>query len=146
MVHRQSPTITAASALAGPGPTRDEQRAASAASVAEERCIESAQRCDNTKQSSVDSVLENTYKAARVEGMKGVAIKHRITAAEMKLRMMNENRAYYVAAAANSVTGKANLNQKIKSVIDNLPNTFEDLTGEHLNNDGDKHNDNNNLV
>ena len=54
----------------------------------------------DSKQSSADLALENTYKAARVEGMKGVAIKHRITAAEMKLRMMNENRAFYVAAAA----------------------------------------------
>ena len=61
--------------------------------------------------------------------MKGVAIKHRITAAEMKLRMMNENREYYVAAAEDTATGEAELNKKIKSVIDNLPDSFEDLTG-----------------
>ena len=79
----------------------------------------------------MDSVLKNTYKAAQVEGMKGVAIKHRITAAEMKLRMMNKNRAFYVAAAADTATGEAQLNKKIKTVIDNLPDTFEDLTGDN---------------
>ena len=62
--------------------------------------------------------------------MKGVAIKHRITAAEMKLRMMNENREYYVAAAEDAVSGEVELNKKIKSVIDNLPDSFEDLTGQ----------------
>jgi hypothetical protein len=63
--------------------------------------------------------------------MKGVAIKHRITAAEMKLRMMAENREYYVAAAADTATGEAELNKKIKDVIDNLPDKFEDLTGDN---------------
>ncbi len=57
----------------------------------------------------------------RVEGMKGVAIKHRITAAEMKLELMNENWEYYIAAAADVSQGAMELNQKIKSVIDNLP-------------------------
>ena len=136
MVHRQSPSIINAAALAAPGQTRNEQRSVSALSYAEERRVESVKRHSNpsskqsSKQSSVDSVLENTYKAARVEGMKGVAIKHRITAAEMKLRMMNENRAFYVAAAADTATGEAELNRKIKTVIDNLPDTFEDLTGD----------------
>ena len=63
--------------------------------------------------------------------MKGVAIKHRITAAEMKLRMMNENREFYIAAAADAAKGALELNQKIKSVIDNLPDKFEDLTGDN---------------
>ena len=80
------------------------------------RRAESTKR-HQSKQTSGDSELERTFKAARVEGMKGVAIKHRITAAELKLRMMNENRAYYVAAASDAV-------------IDNLPDTFEDLTGQ----------------
>ena len=128
MVHRQSPTITAAAASVEPGPTRDQQHAAAIASVASERRVESVKRHQN-KQSAVDLTLESTYKAARVEGMKGVAIKHRITAAEMKLRMMNENREYYVAAAEDTATGEAELNKKIKSVIDNLPDSFEDLTG-----------------
>ena len=132
MVHRQSPTITAAAAHAEPGPTRDEQRAAVAVSIAAERRMESSKRHQQAKPSEVDSALEKTYKSARVEGMKGVAIKHRITAAEMKLRMMNENRAFYVAAAADTATGEAELNKKIKSVIDNLPDTFEDLTGDTL--------------
>lgn len=69
--------------------------------------------------------------------MKGVAIKHCITAAEMKLRMMNENRAYYVAAAEDAVSGEAELNKKIKSVIDNLPDSFEDLTGKEKNDNED---------
>ena len=129
MVHRQSPTIIAAAAHAYPGPTRDQQRAAVAESIGAERRIESSKRHQQSKPSAVDSALENTYKSARVEGMKGIAIKHRITAAEMKLRMMNENRAYYVAAAVDSATGEAELN-KIKSVIDNLPEKFEDLTGD----------------
>lgn len=67
--------------------------------------------------------------------MKGVAIKHSITAAEIKLRMMNENRAYYVATTKDAVSGEAELNKKIKSVIDNLPDSFEDLTGQEK---GDK--------
>jgi hypothetical protein len=62
--------------------------------------------------------------------MKGVAVKHRITAAEMKLRMMNENREYYIAAAEDTATGEAELNKKIKHVIDTLPDKFEDLTGD----------------
>ena len=133
MVHRQSPAIINAAANAAPGPTRDEQRAASAASLAKERQVESVQRHSkqSSKQSSVDSLLEKTYKAARVEGMKGVAIKHRITAAEMKLRMMNENREFYIAAATDAAKGALELNQKIKSVIDNLPDKFEDLTGDN---------------
>jgi hypothetical protein len=132
MVHRQSPTVTAAAALAEPGPTRDEQWAASAASLSQERRVESAKRNQSTKQSSdADLVLENTYKLARVEGMKGVAIRHRCTAAEMKLRMMDENRAYYVAGADDAVSGEMELNKKIKRVIDNLPQTFEDLTGDN---------------
>ena len=106
MVHRQSPTIIAAAAHAEPGPTRDEQRAAVAGSIAAERRIESSKRHQQAKSSDVDSSLEKTYKSARVEGMKGIAIKHRITAAEMKLRMMNENRAFYVAAAADTATGE----------------------------------------
>ena len=131
MVHRQSPTIISAVANAEPGPTRDEQRAASAATVAAERRVESGKRHLQAKLKSGESALEKTYKSARVEGMKGVAMKHRITAAEMKLRMMNENREYYVAAAADAETGEAELNKKIKSVIDNLPDTFEDLTGDN---------------
>ena len=137
MVHRQSPTIIAAAAHADPGPTRDQQRAAVAESIGAERRIESSKRHQQSKPSAVDSALENTYKSARVEGMKGVAIKHRITAAEMKLRMMNENRAYYVAAAVDSATGEAELNKKIKSVIDNLPEKFEDLTGDKSEVDAD---------
>ncbi len=35
----------------------------------------------------------------------------------MKLRMMNKNRVFYVAAAANTMTGKAELNKKIKDFI-----------------------------
>jgi hypothetical protein len=134
MVHRQSPTIINAAALATPGKTHDEQQSVSAASIAQERRLESVKRHQSkqsSQKSSVDSVFENTYKAAQVEGMKGVAIKHRITAAEMKLRMMNENRAFYVAAAADTATGEAQLNKKIKTVIDNLPDTFEDLTGDN---------------
>ena len=140
MVHRQSPTIINAAANAAPGGSRDDQRAASAAIVVQERRVESEGRhkrlqsskqssAESSKQSSADLALENTYKAARVEGMKGVAMKHRITAAEMKLRMMNENREFYIAAAADAAKGALALNQKIKSVIDNLPDTFEDLTG-----------------
>ena len=83
-----------------------------------------------SKQSAADLALEKTYKSARVEGMKGVAMKHILTAAEMKLKMMNENRAFYVAAAADTASGEAEFNKKIKSVINNLPDTFEDLTGE----------------
>ena len=79
-----------------------------------------------------------TYKSVHVEGMKGITIKHCITAAEMKLRMMNENWAFYVAAAADTATGKAELNKKVKSVIDNLPDKFEDLTGDNLDDDGNK--------
>ena len=70
--------------------------------------------------------------------MKGVAMKHQITAAEMKLRMMNKNGEYYVAAADDAVTGEAELNKKIKSVIDNLPDTFEDMTGEKSDDEGEK--------
>ena len=40
MVHRQSPTIIAAAAHAEPGPTRDEQRAAVAGSIAAERILQ----------------------------------------------------------------------------------------------------------
>ena len=86
------------------------------------------------------SALENTYNSARVEGMKGVAIKHCITATEMKLRMMNENRAFYVAAAADTATGEAEQNMKIKSIIDSLPDKFEDLTGDNLDDDDNKDN------
>ena len=136
MVHRQSPAIINQAADADPGAPREVQRAASAAVVARERRVESNQRHETNEASrkqrasvSADTALEETYKAARVEGMKGVAIKHRITAAEMKLRMMNENRAHYVAAAEDAVSGEAELNKKIKSVIDNLPDSFEDLTG-----------------
>ncbi len=141
MVHRQSPAVINAAALAAPGPTRDEMRSVNSISYAQDRRVESVQRHSkqaskqaakqSSKQSSVDSLLENTYKAARVEGMKGVAIKHRITAAEMKLRMMNENREFYIAAAADAAKGALELNQKIKSVIDNLPDKFEDLTGDN---------------
>ena len=56
----------------------------------------------------------------------------------MKLRMMNKNREYYVAAADDAVTGEAELNKKIKSVIDNLPDTFEDLTGEKSDDEEEK--------
>ena len=45
--------------------------------------------------------------------------------------MMNKNREFYVAAAADTATGEAQLNKKIKTVIDNLPDTFEDLTGDN---------------
>ena len=139
MVHRQSPAIINQAADGKPGQTRDDMRAASAAVVAQERRVESLTRhgtnaARKEKQKTlVDTALEDTYKAARVEGMKGVAIKHCITAAEMKLRMMNENRAYYVAAAEDAVSGEAELNKKIKSVIDNLPDSFEDLTGKEKN-------------
>ena len=133
MVHRQAPAIINAAANADPGITRDKQQAArSAVDVGQERRVESGkghQRLQSKQSSSVDLALENTYKAARVEGMKGVAMKHRITAEEMKLRMMNENREFYIAAAADAAKGALALNQKIKSVIDNLPDTFEDLTG-----------------
>jgi hypothetical protein len=50
----------------------------------------------------------------------------------MNLKMMNENRAFYVAAVADTASGEAELNKKIKSVIDNLPDTFKDLTGEKI--------------
>jgi hypothetical protein len=141
MVHRQSPAIINAAANAEGGSiTRNEQRAASAALVTQERRVESVKRhqrpsqqsssAELAKQSSADLALEKTYKSARVEGMKGVAMKHILTAAEMKLKMMNDNRAFYVAAAADTTSGEAELNKKIKRVIDNLPETFEDLTGE----------------
>ncbi len=142
MVHRQSPTIINAAANAKGGVTRNEQRDASAALVTQERRVESVKRhqrlqsskqsssAELAKQSSADLALEKTYKSARVEGMKGVAMKHILTAAEMKLKMMNDNRAFYVAAAADTASGEAELNNKIKRVIDNLPETFEDLTGE----------------
>jgi hypothetical protein len=141
MVHRRSPTIINAAANATPGPTRAVMRAASAASVAQERRVESVarhhrvesvarnERGAKAKQSSPDNELESTYKAARVEGMKGVAMKHRVTVAEMKLRMMNENREFYIAAAADASQGALELNRKIKSVIDNLPDSFDDLRG-----------------
>ena len=112
--------------------------AASATTVAVERCVELGKRHLQAKQQSVDSALEKTYKSACVEGIKGVAMKHHITAAEMKLRMMNENREYYVAAAADAETGKADLNKKIKSVINNLPDTFKDLTGDNSDDEGGK--------
>jgi hypothetical protein len=51
--------------------------------------------------------------------------------------MMNENRAYYVAAADDAVSGEAELNKKIKSVIDNLLDSFEDLTGKEKNDNED---------
>ena len=79
----------------------------------------------------MNSELEETYEAARVEGMKGVGIKHRITAAEMKLRMMNKNIEYYIAVAVDTSAGEAELNGKIKSVFDNLPDTFKDLKGDN---------------
>ena len=149
MVHRQSPTIINAAANAEPGVTRNEQRAASAALVVQERRVESGKRhqrlkssnqssAESSKKSSADLTLEKTYKAARVEGMKGVAMKHLLTAAEMKLKMMNENRAFYVAAAADTASGEAELNKKIKSVIDNLPDTFEDLLGEKEDDNADE--------
>lgn len=56
-------------------------------------------------------------------------MKHRVTVAEMKLRMMNENREFYIAAAADASQGALELNRKIKSVIDNLPDSFDDLRG-----------------
>ena len=65
-------------------------------------------------------------------------MKHLLTAAEMKLKMMNENRAFYVAAAADTASGEADLNKKIKSVIDNLPDTFEDLLGEKEDDNADE--------
>jgi hypothetical protein len=83
------------------------------------------------KQSSADLELESTYKAARVEGMKGVAIKHHITAAEMKLQIMNKNRVLYFLVSTDVAKGTLELNQKIKSVINNLPDSFKDLAGEH---------------
>ena len=134
MVHRKSPTIINAAANAMPGVTRNVQHANSAASVAQERHVESNARHErtstaNAKLASPDNELEATFKAARVEGMKGVAIKHRITAVEMKLKWMNENQEYYIAAAADTSQGAMELNRKIKSVIDNLPESFEDLTG-----------------
>ncbi len=97
MIQRQSPTIINQAADAEPGQTREEQRTASASIVARERRVESNKRHETSKASKkqqmlMETALEDTYKAAGVEGMKGVAIKHRITAAEMKLRMMNENR------------------------------------------------------
>ncbi len=64
--------------------------------------------------------MEKTYKSALAEGMEGGAIKHCITVAEMKLRMMNKSREYYVAAVADAVIGVAEFNKKIKSVINNL--------------------------
>ena len=45
--------------------------------------------------------------------MKGIAIKHQIDAAEMKLWMMNQNHEFYVAAAANSEEGALELNKKM---------------------------------
>jgi hypothetical protein len=42
--------------------------------------------------------------------MKGVAVKHRITAAEMNLRMIYENWEFYIAAAADASQGALELN------------------------------------
>jgi hypothetical protein len=116
MVHCKSPTIINAAANAMPGPSRTVMRANAAASVAQECRVESNSRHEqtstaNAKQSSPDNELEATFKAARVEGMKGVAIKHRITAAEMKLKLMNENREYYIAVAADANQGAMELNR-----------------------------------
>jgi hypothetical protein len=53
MVHRQSPAIINAAALAAPGPTCDKQRSVNAISYAQERRVESVQR--HSKQSSKQS-------------------------------------------------------------------------------------------
>ena len=126
MVHRRSAAITPAAAMAQAGPTRIELRNNASAVLMSERKAASEKRKATTDDSSA---LERVYKTARVEGMKGIAIKHRIDAAEMKLRMMNQNREYYVAAATNTEEGVVELNKKIKAVIDLLPDSFDDLTG-----------------
>ena len=43
-----------------------------------------------------------------------------------------------MAATADTATGKSELNKKIKSIINNLPDKFEDLTGEKLDDEGNK--------
>ena len=58
------------------------------------------------------TALKRVFKAARVEGMKGIAIKHRIDATKMKLWMMNQNREFYVSAAANSKEGASEFKKK----------------------------------
>ncbi len=113
-------------AIAQAGPTRIELRNNASAVLMSERKAASEKRKATTDDSSA---LERVYKTARMEGMKGIAIKHRIDAAEMKLRMMNQNREYYVAVASNSEEGITELNKKIKAVIDSLPDSFDDLTG-----------------
>ena len=91
------------------------QRANAAAFVAQEHRVEGVARHEQTstakaKQSSPDNELEVTFKAARVEGMKGVAVKHHITAAEMKLRMIYENWEFYIAVAVDTSQGALELN------------------------------------
>lgn len=56
---------------------------------------------------------------------------HPITAAEMKLQMMNKYREFYIVVATDAAKGTLELKQKIKSVINNLPDSIKDLTGEH---------------
>ena len=126
MVHRCSAAITPMAAIAQAGPTRAELRSGVTAVLVNERAVASEKRKSANDETTA---LERVFKAARVEGMKGIAIKHRIDAAEMKLRMMNQNREYYVAAAENSDEGASELNKKIKAVIDSLPDSFDDLTG-----------------
>ena len=126
MVHRRSATITPVAAIAQAGPTRIELRNNASAVLTSERKAALEKRKATTDESSV---LERVYKTARVEGMNGIAIKHRIDAAEMKLRMKNQNQEYNIAAASNSDKGVSELNKKFTAVIDSLPDSFEDLTG-----------------
>ena len=126
MVHHRSATITPVAAIAQAGPTRIELRNNASAVLMSERKAALEKRKATMDESSA---LERVYKTARVEGMKGIAIKHRIDAAEMKLRMMNQNQEYYIAAASNSEEGISELNKKIKAVIDSLPDSFDNLTG-----------------
>ena len=67
--------------------------------------------------------------------MKGIAIKQRIAAAEMKLYIMNENREFNITATTMSKEDEAQLNRKIKAVIDSLP--FDDLGGGTAGNERD---------
>ena len=113
-------------AIVQAGPTRTELHNNATAVVVNERVAVSEKRKSANEETTA---LKCVYKAARVEGMKGIAIKYRIDADEVKLWMMNQNRKFYVAAAANGEEGASELNKKIKAVIDLLPDSFDDLTG-----------------
>ena len=78
-----------AAAITHASPTRTKLRTSVTAVLVNERAAVS-----DTHKSANDETteLKCVFKAARVEGMKGIAIKHRIDAAKMKLRMMNQNR------------------------------------------------------